>query len=120
MVPSSRGYHLVQVVDVMVDVRKMASQKERSWKQFPLNESAAKQPGILGGALTSDAKKDLTYKVETMGCQMNIADSERIEGQLQDLGIRPLRPEEEAKVNADLVVLNTCSIRDHAEQKVYS
>ncbi len=75
--------------------------------------------GILGGAL-GDETKDLTYKLETMGCQMNIADSERMEGQLKALGIRPLMPEEEGRIKPDLVVLNTCSIRDHAEQKVYS
>lgn len=108
MVSSSRGYHLVQVLDVMVNVRQMASRKSRR-KQKGLN-------GILGGGLGSS--KDLTYKMETMGCQMNLADSERMEGQLKALGIRPL--EETDHVKPDLVVLNTCSIRDHAEQKVYS
>jgi tRNA-2-methylthio-N6-dimethylallyladenosine synthase len=49
---------------------------------------------------------------------MNMADSERIEGQLQNLGIRPIRDDEPG--HPDIVVLNTCSIRDHAEQKVYS
>jgi tRNA-2-methylthio-N6-dimethylallyladenosine synthase len=93
----------------MVDVRQMASRKSRKIKG-ELN-------GILGGALGDDTK-DLTYKMETMGCQMNIADSERMEGQLKALGIRPLGNDEQRK--PDLVVLNTCSIRDHAEQKVYS
>jgi tRNA-2-methylthio-N6-dimethylallyladenosine synthase len=55
-----------------------------------------------------------------MGCQMNLADSERIEGQLQSLGIRPLDPEADKMINPDVVVLNTCSIREHAESKVYS
>lgn len=98
----------------MVDVRKMASRRERK----------KHRSGILSGALTSSSSEeqpDLTYKVETMGCQMNIADSERMEGQLQSLGIRPLsEQEEEQKKHPDLVLLNTCSIRDHAEQKVYS
>ena len=116
MVESSRGYHLVQVVDVMADVRKMAWHKQR--RNTPISQGV--RVGILGGALSSNQAKDLTYKLETMGCQMNIADSERIEGQLQSLGIRPLQPEEEANINPDVVVLNTCSIRDHAEQKVYS
>ena len=116
MVESYRGVHLVQIVDVMVDVRKMATRKTRSNK----NEDGThrKYTGILGGALLSDAPRDLTYQMETMGCQMNIADSERMEGQLQTLGIRPWKEGE--KKHPDLVVLNTCSIRDHAEQKVYS
>jgi hypothetical protein len=103
MVPSHLGYHLVQVVDVMANVRKMASQRKRRTNGSNLLE-----------ALRRDT--DLTYKMETMGCQMNTADSERMEGQLQDLG---LRPSEEGQ-NPDVIVLNTCSIRDHAEQKVYS
>lgn len=107
LVSSSRGYHLVQIADIMVDVRRIASRK--------LRRSKKKRTGIFGGAL---GKEDLTYKVETMGCQMNLADSERMEGQLQALGIRPLREDEDIK--PDLVLLNTCSIRDHAEQKVYS
>jgi len=117
MVPSSRGFHLVQVVDVMADVRKMASRRQR---RKPKGNQARDQAGVLSGALNSDQPKDLTYKLETMGCQMNKADSERIEGQLQSLGIRPIMPEEEDKVKPDVVVLNTCSIREHAELKVYS
>ena len=118
MVGSTRGFHLVQVVDVMADVRKMASVKQRRKSKKPRN-----QVGILSGALTSEESsesKDLTYKLETMGCQMNIADSERIEGQLQSLGIRPLDEENDKLVDPDVVVLNTCSIREHAESKVYS
>lgn len=118
-VESSRGYHLVQVVDVMADVRKMAWLKQRK-NANPFNRKSDVQAGVLGGALGSDDRKDLTYKLETMGCQMNMADSERIEGQLQSLGIRPLQPDEEKTIKPDVVVLNTCSIRDHAEQKVYS
>lgn len=115
MVQSSRGYHLVQVVDVMANVRKMAFLKPRKKKDQD-------GKGVLSGALLEDGStKDLTYKMETMGCQMNVADSERIEGQLQSLGIRPLDPEtDDASVLPDVVVLNTCSIREHAESKVYS
>ena len=117
MVESPRGFHLIQVVDVMADVRRMAWLKERKNKNaFNRGETN----GILGGGLTSGEDVNFTYKLETMGCQMNQADSERIEGQLQSLGIRPLQEDEEGRVDPDVVVLNTCSIRDHAEQKVYS
>ncbi len=51
-----------------------------------------------------------------MGCQMNVADSERMESQLIELGyIKAVN-----STQANMVVINTCSIRDHAEQKVYS
>ena len=47
---------------------------------------------------------------------MNVADSERLEGVLQnELG---LKHSDESK-QADLILFNTCSIRDHAEQKLY-
>ena len=59
-----------------------------------------KLQGVLGGALLEDNTDniDLTYKIETMGCQMNSADSERIEGQLMSLGIRPLLDDEMKEV----------------------
>jgi len=54
--------------------------------------------------------------IETWGCQMNELDSQRMLGQLMQQGVLPtLQPEE-----ADLILLNSCSVRDKAEQKVYS
>jgi Uncharacterized protein family UPF0004/PPIC-type PPIASE domain len=118
MVESPRGYHLVQIVDVMQNVRQMATaiKKRRGTGTTSLN------------ALKIEPKPQRLYKIETMGCQMNQADSERIEGQLQSLGMRPVRDHDKDGNNSknskredpDVVVLNTCSIRDHAEQKVYS
>ena len=67
-------------------------------------------------------QRQRTYAIQTNGCQMNVADSERLEGILQDeLGLEPI-PEgsdKEELNNADVVIFNTCSIRDHAEQKLY-
>ena len=57
-----------------------------------------------------------TYWITTFGCQMNKADSERMAGILETMGYRP----GVAEADADLVLYNTCSIRDSAEQKVYS
>jgi hypothetical protein len=133
LVQSHRGYHLVQVQDVMADVKKMSYLKQRKKGDNSFQQGAARVAsaaaaaagggggGIHSGAFGSDSKekKDLTYKIETMGCQMNLADSERIEGQLQSMGIRPLDPEVDDKsIHPDVVVLNTCSIREHAESKV--
>jgi tRNA-2-methylthio-N6-dimethylallyladenosine synthase len=58
----------------------------------------------------------MTYHVQTLGCQMNRADSERMAGELEQLGYRYVGD----PFSAAVLVLNTCSIRDHAEQKVYS
>ncbi len=57
-----------------------------------------------------------TYTIDTMGCQMNVADSERMEAQLAAIGYAHTIQSS----NANLVIVNTCSIRDHAEQKVYA
>jgi len=56
------------------------------------------------------------YFVETWGCQMNELDSQRMSGELMRQGLLPTRRVEEA----DLVLLNSCSVREKAEQKVYS
>ena len=57
-----------------------------------------------------------SYWITTFGCQMNKADSERMAGTLEKMGY--IRADDELK--ADLVLYNTCTIRDNAEQKVYS
>ena len=55
------------------------------------------------------------YLIETWGCQMNQHDSEKMAGILVDLGYSPTTDESEA----DLILLNTCSVREKAENKVY-
>ncbi len=56
-----------------------------------------------------------TFYIETFGCQMNFHDSEKVVGTLISEGYRQV----EREVDADLIVYNTCSIRDKAEQKVF-
>jgi tRNA-2-methylthio-N6-dimethylallyladenosine synthase len=58
---------------------------------------------------------DKTYLVRTFGCQMNEHDSERIAGLLEADGLRPAASVDEA----DVVVLNTCCIRENADNKLY-
>jgi len=53
--------------------------------------------------------------VDTYGCQQNEADSERIRGMLRECGYEMTDTEE----GADVIVLNTCAIREHAEQRVF-
>jgi len=57
-----------------------------------------------------------TYYIETYGCQMNVYDSEIISAILQQEGLE----EVDTPHKADLVLLNTCSVRDLAEQKVHT
>ncbi len=57
-----------------------------------------------------------TFYIETFGCQMNAHDSEKVVGALIARGYEPVETPEEA----GLVLYNTCSIRDKAEQKVFS
>jgi len=120
LVESPRGFHLVQILDVMADVRKMSMLKQRKLSRNGYAQSGARVASFGVNAGSGEEKKDLTYKLETMGCQMNLADSERIEGQLQSMGIRRLNPNVDKELLPDVVVLNTCSIREHAEAKVYS
>ena len=57
-----------------------------------------------------------TYRVKSFGCQMNVYDGERMAEMLGERGIVPAAEGEEA----DLVVLNTCHIREKAAEKGYS
>ncbi|MFN9659053.1 MAG: tRNA (N6-isopentenyl adenosine(37)-C2)-methylthiotransferase MiaB [Cyanobacteriota bacterium] len=82
---------------------------------------ATHPPGAAAPASTSTAPEPApasrgSYWITTFGCQMNKADSERMAGILEARGYALGQDEH----SADLVVYNTCSIRDSAEQKVYS
>ncbi len=56
-----------------------------------------------------------TYHIETFGCQMNAKDSEKLAGILEEIGYVHTETEEQA----DLVLYNTCTVRENANQKVY-
>ena len=55
----------------------------------------------------------MKYHIWTIGCQMNEADSRHLSSQLESIGYRPT----ESSEDADLVVLNTCVVRQQAEDK---
>jgi tRNA-2-methylthio-N6-dimethylallyladenosine synthase len=59
-------------------------------------------------------KNDSTVYIETYGCQMNVSDSELMLGKLEASGYRQVDEPEKA----DVILVNTCAIRDHAEQRV--
>jgi tRNA-2-methylthio-N6-dimethylallyladenosine synthase len=56
-----------------------------------------------------------TYQVRTYGCQMNVHDSERLTGLLEDAGYVAAGTDEQA----DVVVFNTCAVRENADNKLY-
>lgn len=56
------------------------------------------------------------FGLRTYGCQMNVHDSEKIANLLHHLGFLPARSEAEA----DLLIVNTCSVREKAEHRLYT
>lgn len=65
-------------------------------------------------ALEEQINRPLTYHISTFGCQMNFKDSEKLAGILEELGYVETDTED-----ADFVLLNTCTVRENANQKVY-
>ena len=124
-------WFVVQLVDVLsrLSPQLLKRRKDAYWQ-------------ALGTPDATDASSgaSLSYMVDTMGCQMNVADSERMEGQLRALGFvksqEPFvahavgggEPSQSpspsatgaAQTGPSVVILNTCSIRDHSEQKAMS
>jgi tRNA-2-methylthio-N6-dimethylallyladenosine synthase len=58
----------------------------------------------------------MKYLIETHGCQMNVHDSERMAGLLEQAGYEPT-PDD---ADADVIVINTCSVRERAEEKLFT
>ncbi len=84
-----------------------------------LDELARQQAYIeeakgLVAKIAEEKGSPLTCHVATFGCQMNARDSEKLLGILIEAGYQPIETED-----ADLVVYNTCTVRDNANQKVY-
>ena len=88
------------------------------WKQqfdglVDSGEAAARYEGSLLSELQAEGKYG-TFHIATFGCQMNARDSEKLCGILEQIGLKGVESE-----NADLVLYNTCTVRDNANQKVY-
>jgi tRNA-2-methylthio-N6-dimethylallyladenosine synthase len=71
--------------------------------------------------VTSPARDDAprTFSVRTYGCQMNAHDTERISGLLEQAGYVAATPAEADAGEVDLVVLNTCAVRENADNRLY-
>jgi tRNA-2-methylthio-N6-dimethylallyladenosine synthase len=92
-----------------------------------LRDRSANAPGnpiAIESAPLAHATADVTlpatvgksFYIETFGCQMNVHDSEKVAGVLMGRGYRPVA----TAADADLLLYNTCSIREKAAQKVFS
>lgn len=136
--PSYRRYHVVLVAEVWFNQSSLFVQKQTfvdSDVQNSDTQTTRQEPPLLVGSFRGTnqvlpRRKSLkghgvvpeypvqpsSYHIQTSGCQMNVADSERLEGILQqDMKLSVASVSDQA----DIVVFNTCSIRDHAEQKLY-
>ncbi|WP_108248583.1 tRNA (N6-isopentenyl adenosine(37)-C2)-methylthiotransferase MiaB [Planctomonas deserti] len=71
-------------------------------------------PILASPAALDAAGRPRTYEVRTYGCQMNVHDSERLSGSLEAAGYVPADGAE-----ADIVVINTCAVRENADNKLY-
>ncbi|MBX9244545.1 tRNA (N6-isopentenyl adenosine(37)-C2)-methylthiotransferase MiaB [Actinotalea ferrariae] len=79
-------------------------------------------PASLGAAsLGADATQGArpTYVVRTLGCQMNVHDSEHMAGMLEAAGYAPATADDAAASRADVVVINTCAVRENAASRLY-
>ncbi|MFI5085115.1 MAG: tRNA (N6-isopentenyl adenosine(37)-C2)-methylthiotransferase MiaB [Actinomycetales bacterium] len=81
-------------------------------------------PGTEAAAPTTDPPSPVrTYEVRTFGCQMNVHDSERMAGLLEAAGLVPAAggasPGDDGGRHPDVVVFNTCAVRENADNKLY-
>ena len=86
--------------EVIVSEQELARQKEFTRKMREMNDRRTRTPLAL---------------VDTFGCQQNVADGEVLMGMLHEMGYELTRDENQA----DVILLNTCAIREHAEKRVY-
>ena len=59
--------------------------------------------------------KNYKYKINTFGCELNINDSEKIAGMLEEMGFSKTDNDEEANI----ILFNTCCVRENAEEKLF-
>lgn len=85
----------------------------------PDAESIPSNPEGTVAVATRAEPTGRTYVVKTLGCQMNIHDSEHMAGMLEVAGYRKATATEEAANETDVVVINTCAVRENAANKLY-
>jgi len=73
------------------------------------------RPDLASEGKVSQVKSSRSYVIQTLGCQMNVHDSERIAGSLDAAGYIPAPDGSDP----DLIVFNTCAVRENADNKLY-
>lgn len=79
------------------------------------DEEMIRQEAFMHSMRELNPKADKKYTINTFGCQMNENDSEKLAGMLESMGYRHTDQQEES----DLILFNTCCVRENAELKVY-
>lgn len=82
-------------------------------------ERASKQADAADPRVSAGERGKGVYTIHTLGCQMNVHDSERIAGVLERDGYVPATEQQVADKDVDLIVLNTCAVRENATERMY-
>ena len=85
-------------------------------EELDIQRQYADKVRLTVSALASELGRPLYFRVVTYGCQQNEADSERLSGMLSDMGYEKTDDEKQA----DLILVNTCAVREHAEVRALS
>jgi tRNA-2-methylthio-N6-dimethylallyladenosine synthase len=86
-----------------------------SGSEFSRQRGFIERIRALSDAFLYDTGRQKMALVQTFGCQQNMSDSEKIKGMLAEMGYAQALAVEDA----DIVILNTCAVREHAEQRVF-
>ncbi|MCH4159072.1 MAG: tRNA (N6-isopentenyl adenosine(37)-C2)-methylthiotransferase MiaB, partial [Bifidobacterium minimum] len=88
-----------------------------------MDEAMMTEDERRGAVSVQDARRGRgsrgVYYVHTLGCQMNVHDSERIAGVLEEQGYRAASQRQVDEHDVDVVVLNTCAVRENAADHMY-
>ena len=106
-------------------LRHTASRRDSSGGQRDVESGLVTLVTPLIAPATAPASSPRTYVIRTLGCQMNVHDSERMAGLLESAGMVAAQPQGSGTdvvvdaAGADVVVINTCAVRENAANKLY-
>ncbi len=107
-------YGLETYIIILLPLERKYYMSERKIHTVP-NEEIVEQRLYIEELKSKLCGKGLTYHIVTYGCQMNVHDSENLAGMLADMGYTETSEQHEA----DVILFNTCCVRENAELRVY-